>query len=584
VKAKTLRFKNTPWVRFSGFSGRKLLLAALIVLFVSSIFLAVVSFFTVETSESQSNLIISESFKLTPNETYRQGLGSFHGGENISITVKSQGSGNFNLTLLTYGGPRYKNDSITGVTYTFTAGSDYYEVSFSANPTTSRDVQLEVSVQKTLVYSPFSWLAPIAKTLFSASGGLLLSILVLESKNGKFEQSIQRLYTLSQRDYRRLQLFLLFSLLFWLSLLVINNYPLATFENWYTDHVRNSYSAHLFTKFGFSLFDTPLGELSSCDNSFFKFVTWAEMPHLYPLGSVFLFLPFGWLLESGVLQTIVFKLEISLFLVISHICMYLFLKSYWTHEVSFSFIKNPWKQNFSLALKVVSVYLLYIALVVYSANGMFDTVAFLFTLIAVRKFFEKRFGLFLLFGAVSLFFKYQAGIFLFPIVLTSIVQLLQQVKPQILLRNKAVLFAAILAGFSAFTAYLSLPFLVSVKPEFIMNSVNAFNLHAQITWALQASAVLLTILVTLVCAVYLLNRNRLVSSFMFFSLFPCLAMPYFQVWYLPYFFIYLLFPKEERTLEITVIWVVFMAIVLSFGGFAYNPLTLLENIRRMIGI
>jgi len=95
---------------------------------------------------------------------------------------------------------------------------------------------------------------------------------------------------------------------------------------------------------------------------------------------------------------------------------------------------------------------------------------------------------------------------------------------------------------------------------------------------------LLTILVTLVCAVYLLNRNRLVSSFMFFSLFPCLAMPYFQVWYLPYFFIYLLFPKEERTLEITVIWVVFMAIVLSFGGFAYNPLTLLENIRRMIGI
>lgn len=549
-----------------------------------SIIIAVASFFTFETSDLQSSLIVKDSFKLTPNETYRHGLGSFRGGENISINVNSQGSGNFNFTLLTYGGANYKNYSITGFSYTFTAEADYYEASFSANSMTSRDVQFEVSVQKPLIHFPFSWLGSFAKVLFFASGGTLLAILIFQTKNIKVEKFTSSLSALSQKDRRKLQLFLLFSLLFWLTLLVFNTYPLATFENWYTDHARNSYSAHLFTKVGFSLFDTPLGELSSSDASFFKFVSWTDMPHLYPLGSVLLFLPFGWLLENGMLQTVVFKLEIGVFLVISHICMYLFLKSYWTHEVSFGFITRPWKQNFSLALKAVSVYVLYVVLVVYSANGMFDALAFLFILFSVRKFFEKRFDLLLLFGATALFFKYQAGIFLLPLVLVSVVQLLLQMPPRMVFKKKAVLFAAGLAGFSVFTAWLSLPFLAAVKPEFIMNCINAFSLHAQILWTLQAFVVVLTVLVTLTCAVYLLKRNRLVSIFMFFSLFPCLSMPYFQAWYLPYFFVYLLFPRDEHTLKVTVIWMVFMAVVLSFGGSIYNPLTLIENARRVVGV
>jgi hypothetical protein len=264
--------------------------------------------------------------------------------------------------------------------------------------------------------------------------------------------------------------------------------------------------------------------------------------------------------------------------------MYYFLKRYWTHEISLSFLKRPWNQNLSLALKALSVYLLYIVLVVYSANGMFDTVAFLFTLAAVGMFLEKRFDLFLLFGAVSLTFKYQAGIFLLPLVLVSLVQLLQQTKLSVLFRNKAVLAAVGLAAVNLFTAYLSFPFLAGTKPEFIMNGVNAFSPHAQVPWMLQAFAVLLTLFVTLVCAVYLLNRCRLVSLFMVFSLLPCFTMPYFQPWYLPFFFVYLLFPKEKRALEVTVIWVVFMAIVLAFGGLAYNPVTLLDNIRRVLGI
>ncbi len=88
--------------------------------------------------------------------------------------------------------------------------------------------------------------------------------------------------------------------MFWFFLLAVNSNPLATFENWYTDHARDSYVSSLFLKDGFSVFDEPLGKLASLDNSYYKFVTWPEMPHLYPLGSIFLFLPFGVLLQNGV--------------------------------------------------------------------------------------------------------------------------------------------------------------------------------------------------------------------------------------------------------------------------------------------
>ena len=565
--------------------GRFFLYGSLLLLVLSVVF-AVVSFFPVAGVGKQTRIIIDDSFRLTPHETYRQGLGSFQGGENISISISNDGQGLFNFTLLTYGGPRYENVSTADISYNFTARADYYEAVFLTNSNAASEIHFEVVVQKNAVAYPFSWLGAPAKALFFSSVGTVVALLMLKYSFNKFSSATAKpaAPVLSQKNRRRLQIILAASLVFWFVLLAVNTYPLGTFENWYTDHARNPYSAELFTKVGFSIFDTPLGKLASSDGSFFKFVTWAEMPNLYPLGSVFLFLPFGWLLENGVAQTLVFKLEIALFLVVSHVCMYYFLKRFWNQEISLDFLKHFWNPEISFVLKTVSVYLLYIVLVVYSANGMFDTVAFLFTLAAVAMFLEKRFDLFLLFGAVSSTFKYQAGIFLFPLILVSLVQLFQQSKLSVIAKNKAVLGAVGLAAVSLFTAYLSFPFLVGAKPEFIMNGVNAFSPHAQIPWMLQAFTILLTLSVTLVCAVYLLNRSRIVSLFMVFSLLPCFTMPYFQSWYMPFFFGYLLFPKEKRALEVTVIWVVFMAIVLSFGGLAYNPVQLLDNIRRVLGI
>jgi hypothetical protein len=555
-------------------AGKFLLFGALAFL-VLSVVLAVLSLYPVSGAGLETRVIIDASFKLTPQETYRQGLGSFHGDENITIRVSVQERNAVNFSLLTYGGPRFSNVTTKDINHTFPAGADYYEAVFFANTTASSTVHFEVAVQRLGVNYPFSGFTAPAKVLFVASWGVVMVVLLLNKNGGKGAPLSPAGNTspalLGQAGRQRLKLLVLLSLVFWFLLLAANTFPQATFESWYTDNARLPYSANLFTKVGFSIFDTPLGRLASCDDSFFKFVTWPEMPHLYPLGSVFLFLPFGALLESGVVQGLVFKLEIAFFLLVSHFCLYLFLKRFWKLELI------P-------LLKALAIYVFYVVLVVYAANGQFDAVAFLFALGAMVMFLENRHDLFLLLVAVSATFKYQAAIFLLPLVLVSLMKLLQQPDPRSLLKNKAVLAAVGLGALNLFTAFLSLPFLLSARPELVMNGVNAFSPHAQVPWLLQSFAVFLTLALTLASAVYLFNRSRLVALFAVFSLLPSFTMPYFQPWYLPFFFVYILLPMEKRALGVAVFWLVFMAVVLSFGGLAYNPVQIFDNVRRVLNL
>ncbi len=553
----------------------KHVLAGALILLALSVVSAVVSFMPVAQSQTQDRVIIDSIFVLTPHETYRQGLGAFHGDETIRLRIKASGNSSVNFTLLTYGGTQYSNSSESEIDYSFLAGADYYEAVFLADSTTS-EVRFQVHVQAQNVSYPFAWLLPSAKAVFLLSWSSIIIMLLL-MRNGTVwlsnttEQKESSAPILNRKNLRMLKMLLVGSLVFWFVLLAVNSYPLGTFENWYTDAARDSYSANLFLKVGFPIFSTPLGSLSSADSSFFKFVTWPEMPHLYPLGSLFLFLPFSFLLENNVASILVFKLEIDLFLTISHSCMYFFLKRFLKQELSF-------------VLKALAIYILYIVLVVYSADGMFDTVAFAFSLVAMIMFLEHRYDVFLLFVAVSATFKYQAGIFMIPLIFVGLLKLLQQQNPQGLLNNKFLWGALGLVVIDLTTAYFSAPYLMVTRPEFVMNGVNAFNPHAQIPWSLQVFAVLLTMSVTIACAVYLFKRNRLLSLFAIFSLLPAYLMPYFQAWYLPFFFVYALVPSQKRALEVAMVWMIFMIIVLSFGGLAYNPVQILDNVRKVLNL
>jgi len=556
-----------------------------------SVVLSLFSFLPSFTLGNQTSTIIDSSFRLAPQETYRQGLGSFHGDENITVLIAENGTFPADFTLLTYGATRY-NSSASNIDYAFGAKTDYYEAVFQTNATTT-DVHFQVIVQQPAAEYSFSWLSTPAKVLFVVSWAAALVLIIwpmrkkpLSDKETAEPQEDST--ALEKKNLQRLKIGIVLSFTFWMVLLILNTYPLATFENWYTDAARHPYTSALFTKVGFSVFNTPLGKLSSLDNSVYKFVSWAEMPHLYPLGSIFLFMPFGALLEAGASQVLVFKLEMMLLLGVSHICLYLFLKRFWKRELNSmprQFWGKPfWRQEYNFVWKALATYLLYIVLVVYAADGQFDTVAFLFCLGALAMFLEERHEYVLLLVAVASTFKYQAGIFLLPIALMSLVQLLQKPKPLLLLKSKAILATVVFVVVDVITVFLSTPYLINIRSELIMNGVNAFAPHAQISWGLQTLAVLLTLGATLACAGYLLNRSRMVALFTVFSLLPIFSMPYFQPWYLPVFFIYPLIPQSKRSLQVTLIWLSFIIIVLSFGGLSYNPLIILDNIRRILKI
>jgi hypothetical protein len=544
-------------------SCTKLVLFAAMLLIVLSITLATISLYPVpEKGAIQTRVLINDTFQLSPNETYREGLGSFYGGENITVEVQSSPSfqKNFSLmlplsndVLLIKTGISYNNTQ-SNFTYSFLASPDYYDAVFTSASTTGT-IHLQVIDQKPKAVYPYSWLTEPSEILFivSVCAAILLTLKSVLSSSSLAESKTIVIPSLSKKAQRGLLGLLLFGLVVWLIILAFNSGPLATLENWYTDNARDTYVSSLFLKDGLSVFSQPLSKLASVDTSNYKFVTWPQMPQLYPMGSILLFLPFGVLIQNGFNSTILFKIEIAIFLVTATACVYFFLRVFL-------------KKNMTLILKLLGVYLIYVTLVAYAADGMFESVAFLFALFAIYMFIMERYDYFFFLVTVSTFFKYEAAIFLFPLIVVGLIRLVQKNKVWNLLRNKLVVAALILGSVSVYTAYLSAPYLISGSPQLVMNGINAFATNTHIAWIDQSFFVLLTLGVTLSYAVYMLNKNILLSVSALFLLLPSFMMPYFQNWYLPFIFVYALIPQQKEELNVTVFWLGFMVVLLAFSG------------------
>ena len=551
-----------------GLGTKKLLLVAIVFL-VLSIVLSVASIFPVATGNNQKSIFINDSFRLSRTEVYREGLGAFRLGENISAMVDCSTVFIKNFSVVSSNNTIYTVQTSQNITYTFTTSSSYYEAVFISNASNASWVHFQAAVNQPQIRYPLSWLNTPAKIMFllSAASAVLI-ILKLAYPNITEKLGKPDLPSVNKTFRNSLLALLLLSLVVWLVFLALNTNPLATFNNWYTDHVRDNYVSSLFLKDGFSVFSQPLGTLASHDTSHYMFVTWPEMPHLYPLGSILVFLPFGAMLQSGFDPTLVYKLEIALFLLFAHICLYFFLKVYL-------------KQNSNLFWKIAGVYVMYVSLVLYAAGGMFDSIAFLFALVAVTMFLSERFDLFFLSMGISVFFKYQAAIFLLPLIVVAAIKVLKNTNPTGFLRKKTVMVGIALMAISGFTAYLSVPYLIETRQELVMNAINAFEPHAQISWNLQAAEVLLTLAVTLVYAAYMLNKNSLLSLSAIFLLLPSFILPYFQYWYIPYFFVYTLIPQRKKELEVTILWLIFMVIMLCFSG---NPVQAFSGYSKIFKI
>jgi hypothetical protein len=558
----------------SGHSRAKIVLVVALVLLVLSVTFGLASLYPVTTGAVQSKTIINNNFNMSPNEVRRQGLGAFKGGENITVIVLSEDAFVKNFSIVTYNGLRFQNMTSRNIGYNFTVGADYYEAVFTTNATQSGIVLFQVRVTEPEILHPLSWLSNPAKILFLAS---LVSVFGILLNSGQLKRALvnsddkMSLPSINKTNRRRLLSLVVLSLTLWFVLLAINPNPLGTFENWYTDHARHPYTASLFLKYGSSVFSQPLDTLASHDSSAYMFLTWPEMPHLYPVGSIAVFLPFGMILQNGFDQTFVFKLEIALFLVFAHVCLYFFLKVFF-------------KKDIHLFWKFVGLYIIYVTLIIFAADGMFDSISFLFALFAVTMFLSEKYDNFVLLVMVASLFKYQAAIFLFPFIAVGVVRLFEKYKVKSLIKNKSAILSVVLLGVTGFTAYLSLPYLMKTRSELVLNGINAFTPHAQIQWSLQSFSVALTLVVTLIYAVYMLKRNRMLSLSAIFLLLPSFTLPYFQNWYLPFIFIYILVPQKKQDLEVTIVWLIFIIFVLSFGGIAFNPVQILSHFQSMFGI
>jgi hypothetical protein len=557
-----------------GLGTTKILLLVTIVFLVLSLVLSVLSLFPIVTENSQKTLLIDDYFRLSQNEVYRKGIGTFQGGENISVRIESSTSFSKNFSIVTSTNSSfYIYSSNLNVSYAFIAEPDYFEAIFHSNSPNAYWVSFQLTAEKPQVLHPYSMITTPTKIMFLLSLGsamLIIIKLVFSKRNEKLEAKSASPPT-DKILRNRLLVFLFVSLVFWLILLALNSNSLATIENWFTDHVRHSYVSTLFLKDGFSIFNQSLGTLSSQDNSHFMYVTWPEMPHLYPLGSILVFLPFGALLQNSFDPILVYKLEIALFLVFAHICLFFFLRAFLN-------------KNLHLFWKLVGLYIIYVTLVIYAAGGMFDSIPFIFSLFAVAMFLSERYDYFFLLIGISFFLKYQAGIFLLPLIIVGLLKLIERNKPGLLLRNKVVIAGAVIVLISSFTAYSSAPFLLQTRPELIMNGTNAFASHTQLSWTLQFTFILLTLTVTLVYAFYMLNKNSLLSLSALCLLLPSFTLPYFQNWYIPYFFVYILIPQRKTELGATMIWLIIMITVLAFSGMPSLPQQIVNNIQSLLKI
>lgn len=543
----------------------KIIIATLFIVLVLSVVLSLVSLYPGGNSQPLS---LNSDFTLTPNETYMEGLGAFHGGEKITFWVTSSAYPlEFSLdypsqpNIITTNTVAFSKLLGTNINETIVASPVYYQAVFVSSSSVASNVTFHVSVQQPTVDHPYSWLNESAKILFFGSLVVLMLVILrnLLLTPAKGASSNLSMPSLSKRNCRILLILLLVSMVIWFTLLIFNSNPLATFENWYTDNARDSYVSSLFLKDGFAVFSQPLGKLANVDNSRYKFVTWPEMPHLYPLGSIFLFLPFGILLQNGFNATIVYKIEIAIFLIFATAGVYFFLKYYM-------------QKDMALILRLFGVYIIYVSLVVYASDGMFDSVAFLFSLFAILMFLTERYDYFFLLVAVSVFFKYQAGIFLFPLIVVGILRLFQTNTLSSLVRNKAVIGGTVLSCASLFTAYLSAPYFMASDPQLVTGGTDIFAPGMQVAWSLQTFSVLLTLAVVLSYSVYMFNRNSLLSLSALFLLIPSFLLPYFQNWYMPFVFVYALIPQRKNELEATTLLLVFLVVVLAISGSSYQPI------------
>ena len=363
-----------------------------------------------------------------------------------------------------------------------------------------------------------------------------------------------------------LKIVLAVSFVLWALVLYFNPYYFADLEMRYTDHMRHEYMAWLFLHVGFKVFSTPLENLSLQAPSLNPHPTWRTHPHIYPLGSILYFIPFGVLSNLGIISDItVHKLMILSFLTGAHLAIYYFMM-----ELR--------KYNFGLFLTISVSSLFYTHLIFWALNGFYDAIAILFIILAI-KYWREGSSLKSLVILTGSFFLHYRSIFYLPLWITLFAKILLQHKDdlwsQLTHLNRlslSFLWFLSVASLNFYTIYLSFfnrSWKIPVEWQPSVINIYSGKLDAQI------------LLLTLSAITFLILVKRK-SYITFFSLLLCLAYmlftPNWMHWHNLFFFPALLLSLDKTSVEVASFWLI--TIIYFTTGFI-SPLWISQLLQTM---
>jgi hypothetical protein len=183
----------------------------------------------------------------------------------------------------------------------------------------------------------------------------------------------------------------------WLAVAVVLVVPLFKVPRYsvaplYTDHMRHAYAAWALLNIGPEVFTTPISQWNF--GASHPFVSWPTLPHLYPIGSLVLFMPFGVTINLGLVPEPLVNISmVMLFGVFGVVASWLL---YQTLRDSY----EPILLGIVLLMVVPSY-------VFWGLNGFFDTIAVALALYGVRGYWRGNNGssMLALVGALSLHYR-----------------------------------------------------------------------------------------------------------------------------------------------------------------------------------
>ena len=270
----------------------------------------------------------------------------------------------------------------------------------------------------------------------------------------------------------------------WLTVAVVLVVPLFdaptySLDSIYTDHRRHAYAAWAFLNIGPEVYTTAIEQWQF--GALRPFISWAPIPHLYPLGSLLLFLPFGIVNNTGILPEPIVNMSMIMLLGIGSV------GATW---LLYRLVCESYRPVLS-GLVMVLAAILY---VFWGLNGFFDSIdVAAAALYGIRAYRRENDGTALLALVVALSLHYRLW-YLGPMALVVFVRYAQAQHGVV---DWRLAIAGVLGGGSIITFVLTIPGLMTLSTSSIRNEnplTPTTGVTPEILVVLAGSVVLLAVL------------------------------------------------------------------------------------------